>query len=192
MKFRRFDRRAYVVRRPWTASERRVVWHGMMGRLAIAAEPFLGTIFFAFLTWGIIWRAHHSQAPDAGSIIVIAPIFALGALAFTVYAIAVMTAPIRAFLQTFAPIYIVDGYVRYRPPDEFSDVDSSGYVAVLFEDRDLACEWEAFGEQALPERTIPALSEFSTYGGIHKIDGVATGVLPERTTPFMIGLARRL
>ena len=187
MKFRKFDTRARLVRRPWTADERRGVWRGLMGRLAIAAEPILGTIVFLFLTWGVYLRAQHTEQ----SIIVLVPVFAVGALGFTAYGIALMVAPIRAFLQTFAPIYIVDGYVRYRGPDEFSDLDSTGYVAVLFENRDVACEWEAFGKKPLPERTIPALAEFSTYAGIHKIDGRSTGLLPDHSTPLNIGLAPR-
>ncbi|MBV8689715.1 MAG: hypothetical protein JOZ59_06375 [Candidatus Eremiobacteraeota bacterium] len=187
MKIRRFDSRASLVQRPWTSEERRVVWRGLMGRLSIAAEPLLGTIVFAFLTWGIIWRARHTER----SIIVIAPVFALGAIAFTIYAIALMVAPLRAFLQTFKPIYIVDGYIRYRGPDDFSEVDSTGYVAVLFEDESVACEWEAFGEKRLPNRTIPSLAEFSRYGGIHKIDGRPTGVLPLDGKPLNVGLAPR-
>ena len=32
--------------------------------------------------------------------------------------------------------------------------------------------------------------EFSRYGGIHKIDGRATGVLPAEIAPFGVGIAR--
>jgi len=188
MKFRQFDARAGLVQRPWTADERHVVWRGVTGRLAIAAEPILGTVVFSLLTWGIIWRAQHTEQ----SIIVIAPVFAIGAIGFTIYGIALMVAPIRAFLQTFKPIYIVDGYVRYRALDDFSEIDATGYVAVLFEDKEhVACEWEAFGRKPLPNRTIPALAEFSTYGGIHKIDGRPTGVLPLEGTALNVGLAPR-
>ena len=187
MKFRKFDARARLVRRPWTAPERHVVWMGVMGRLTIAAEAILGTLVFSLLTWGVYARAQSVEQ----SLIVLVPVFALGALGFTLYGIALMVAPIRAFLQTFAPIYIVDGYVRYRGPDEFSDEEATGYVAVLFENRDVACEWEAFGKEALPDRTIPTLCEFSTYGGIHKIDGKPTGLVPEKTTALNIGMAPR-
>lgn len=187
MKFRKFDQRARLVRRAWTAQERRGVWSGLMGRLAIAAEPIIGTIFFALLTWGVYLRAKHTEE----SLIVLVPVFALGALGFTGYGIALLVAPIRAFLHTFSPIYIVDGYVRYRPPDAFSHDEATGYVAVLFDNRDVACEWEAFGSEPLPDRTIPTLAEFSTYGGIHKIDGKPTGVVPEKSTPLNIGLASR-
>lgn len=187
MKFRRFDQRARLVRRSWTRAERHGVWTGLMGRLAIAAEPIAGTIFFALLTWGVYLRAKTVEE----SLIVLVPVFALGALGFTGYGIALMVAPIRAFLHTFQPIYIVDGYVRYRPPDAFSDDESTGYVAVLFDTRDVACEWEAFGKEPLPERTIPSHVEFSIYGGLHKIDGKPTGVVPDHSTPLNIGLAPR-
>lgn len=187
MKFRKFDSRARLVRRPWTAAERHIVWSGVLGRLTIAGEAILGTLVFLFLTWGVYLRARHTEQ----SLIVLVPIFALGALGFTFYGIALMVLPIRAFLQTFRPIYIVDGYVRYRGPDAFSGEDATGYVAVLFENRDVACEWEAFGTTLLPDRTIPTLAEFSTYGGIHTIDGKSTGLLVERTTTLNIGMAPR-
>ena len=176
-----------MVRRAWTASERRVVWTGLLGRLAIAFEPILGTLVFVGLTFGIVWRAQHVEH----DIIVLAPVFAVGALGFTLYGIALLVAPLRAFLQTFEPIYIVDGYVRYRGPDQASQAHCSGYIAVLFEDRSAACEWEAFGERRLPDKTIPALVEFSTYAGIHTIDGRSTGLIGTRTTPLTVGHAPR-
>lgn len=187
MKFRKFDARARLVRRPWTAAERRIVWMGVLGRLTIAAEAILGTLVFLFLTWGVYLRAQSVEQ----SLIVLVPVFALGALGFILYGIALMVAPIRAFLHTFKPIYIVDGYVRYRGPDAFSGDEATGYVAVLFENRDVACEWQAFGADPLPDRTIPTLCEFSIYGGIHKIDGKSTGLLPEKITTLNIGMAPR-
>ncbi len=187
MKFRKFDSRARLVRRPWTAPERRIVWMGVMGRLTIAAEAVLGTLVFLFITWGVYLRARHTEQ----SLIVLVPVLGLGALGFILYGIALMVAPIRAFLQTFGPIYIVDGFVRYRGPDSFSDDDSTGYVAVLFENHDVACEWQAFGKERLPERTIPTLAEFTTYGGVHTIDGKPTGLLPGKTTTLNIGMAPR-
>ena len=187
MKFRKFDARARLVRRSWTAAERDVVWMGVVGRLTIAAEAMLGTLVFSLLTWGVYLRAQSVEQ----SLIVLVPVFALGALGFILYGIALMVTPIRAFLHTFRPIYIVDGYVRYRGPDACSDDDATGYVAVLFENHDVACEWEAFGTEHLPDRTIPSHCEFSTYGGIHKIDGKSTGLLPEKTTMLNIGMAPR-
>ena len=93
--------------------------------------------------------------------------FALGVVACIFYALALMLAPTRALIQTFRPIFIVDGYVRYRPPDAESPVDSNGYVAVLTEDSSVACEWPTIGDVALRSVTIPSLAEFSEYGGVH-------------------------
>jgi len=43
----------------------------------------------------------------------------------------------------------------------------------------------------LPNRTIPAVVEFSVYAGIHKIDGRPTGLLPDEDLPLLaIGIAR--
>ncbi|MBV8373004.1 MAG: hypothetical protein JOY69_07060 [Candidatus Eremiobacteraeota bacterium] len=190
MKFREFDRRARLLaHRPWTIRERRIVWRGLTGRFSIAIEPLLGMVFMALLTWGIVWRAQH-VASDA-TLVKIAPIFALGAVAFAGYFFAVLVAPVSAYLQTFKPIYILDGYVRYREPDEHSQTDACGYVAALFADRSVACEWEWLGKKRLPNATIPSLIEFSVYAGIHKIDGKPTGLLPDDDLPLLaIGIAR--
>jgi hypothetical protein len=190
MKFREFDRRARLLaQRPWTARERRIVWRGLTGRFAIAIEPLLGMLFMGFLTWGIVYRAQH--VPADATLIKIAPIFALGLIAFTGYFVAVLIAPFVAYLQTFKPIYVLDGYVRYREPDEHSEVDACGYVAALFPDRSVACEWESLGRKRLPNVTIPAMLEFSAYAGIHNIDGKSTGLLPDGDIPiFAVGIAR--
>ena len=190
MKTRRFDTRARLLaHREWTEHERRVVWRGLTGRMAIAIEPLLGLLFFTFLTWGIVYRSQHSVSHD---IIKIAWIFAIGAIAFAGYFVAVLIAPLIAYAQTFKPIYIVDGYVRYRGPDDYSEIDGTGYVATLFEDRSVACEWECFGRKNLPNETIPALVEFSVYAGIHKIDGRSTGLIPDYEIPALaIGIAPR-
>lgn len=190
MKQRLFDHRTrQLAHRSWTERERRVVWRGLTGRMAIAIEPLLGVIFMLFLTFGIVYRAEH--VPDDRDLIKIAWIFALGAICFLSYFVAVLVAPFIAYLQTFKPIYIVDGYVRYREPDGRSEEDGTGYVATLFEDTTVACEWECFGKEALPNRTIPALVEFSAYAGIHKIDGRSTGLLPDDIPPLAIGIAPR-
>jgi hypothetical protein len=190
VKFREFDRRAKLLaQRPWTQRERRIVWRGLTGRFAIAIEPLLGTVFMGLLTWGVVWRAQHVR--DDATLIKIAPIFALGTIAFVGYFIAVLVAPFAAYLQTFKPIYVLDGYVRYREPDEHSEADACGYVAALFPDRGVACEWEWLGKKRLPNVTIPALIEFSVYAGIHKIDGKLTGLLPDDDLPVLaIGIAR--
>lgn len=188
---RKLDRRANgLAQRPWTEAERRIVWRGLTGRMAIAVEPVLGLIVFTLFTWGIVYRSQH-VASDA-SLYKIAPIFGLGAVAFAFYAIAVMVAPLAAFLQTRRPIYKLDGYVRYRAPDDFSETDGCGYMAALFPDESVAGEWECFGRKPLPHRTIPALVEFSAFGGIHTIDGRPTGVLPDAELPLLaIGIAPR-
>ena len=166
------------------------MWRGLTGRFALAIEPLIGLIFMLFLTWGIVYRAHH-VASDA-SLIKIAWIFAVGAFAFAGYFVAVLLAPIAAYLQTFRPIYVLDGYVRYRGPDERSRPDGCGYAAALFADRALAHEWEWIGSKPLPNATLPAVVEFSLYGGIHKIDGRSTGLLPNEEMPLLaIGIATR-
>jgi hypothetical protein len=157
--------------------------------MGIAIEPLLGLLFMLFLMFGIIWRANHVEADR--TLIKIAWIFGIGAIAFGGYFVAVLVAPVIAYFQTFKPIYIVDGYVRYREPDTKSEEDGTGYMATLFEDQSVACEWECFGPKPLPNRTIPSLVEFSTYAGIHTIDGKPTGLLPDEL-PFMaIGIAPR-
>jgi hypothetical protein len=189
MKVRKVHLREHLASRPWTERERFVVWRGMTGRFAIAIEPLLGMGFFSFLAWGVIWRARVSKPHDLW---ILSPLFGLMALGFAAYFIAVMVAPLIAYLQTFKPIYILDGYVRYRGPDPDSDLGSSGYAAVLFEDRQLCCEWECYGTKKLPSLTLPALAEFSEYGGIHKIDGKSTGVLPDEDLPLLaIGIGYR-
>jgi hypothetical protein len=187
---RAYDRRAKLLaHRPWTQRERRIVWRGLTGRFALAIEPLLGILFMGFISWGIVWRAHH--VPADATLIKIAPIFGIGALAFAGYFVAVLVAPFTAYLQTFKPIYVLDGYVRYREPDERSEGDACGYVAALFPDRTVACEWEWLGSKRLPNVTIPSLIEFSTYAGIHTIDGKPTGLLPDDDLPVLaIGIAR--
>jgi hypothetical protein len=179
-----------LARRNWTPAERAIVWRGLTGRFALAIEPLVGMVFMAALTWGIVYRAQH--VPSDATLIKIAWIFALGAIAFAGYFVAVLVAPVAAYLQTFRPIYIVDGYVRYREPDQRSRTDGCGYAAVLFADRSVAHEWEWLGNKPLPNVTLPALVEFSLYAGIHKIDGRSTGLLPEGELPLLaIGIATR-
>jgi hypothetical protein len=190
MKYRLFDDRTrQLAHRDWTESERRVVWRGLSGRMAIAIEPLLGVLFMTFLTLGIIYRSQH--VPAEHDLIKISWIFAIGAVAFLGYFIAVLVAPFIAYIQTFKPIYKVDGFVRYRAPDERSSEEGHGYVATLFEDRTVACEWEYFGKRTLDDATIPALIEFSVFAGIHKIDGFNTGLLPDDLPPLAIGIAPR-
>ncbi|MBV8196841.1 MAG: hypothetical protein JO263_01790 [Candidatus Eremiobacteraeota bacterium] len=158
--------------------------------MSLAIEPLVGAIFMALLTWGIVYRAHH--VPSDATLIKVAWIFALGAIAFAGYFVAVLVAPLLAYMQTFAPIYILDGYIRYREPDEHSREDACGYVAALFPDRTVAGEWEWLGKKRLPDAIIPAIVEFSRYAGIHKIDGRSTGLLPDDDLPLLaVGIATR-
>jgi hypothetical protein len=190
MKYRHFDRRTrQLAHRRWTEAERRVVWRGLTGRFAIAIEPLLGLVFMSLLALGIVYRAHH--VPAEASLAKIAWIFWIGALLFLGYFVAVLVAPFLAYLQTFKPIYIVDGYVRYREKDAKSSEDASGYIATLFEDQTVACEWEFFGHEDLRDMTVAAMIEFSVYAGIHKIDGRSTGLLPDAIPTLAIGIAPR-
>jgi hypothetical protein len=190
MKFFRLSQRTrQLANRAWTQAERKVVWRGLSGRMAIAIEPLLGLIFMTFLTWGMVYRSQHVAAEH--DLYKIAWIFGIGAIGFLGYFIAVLAAPFRAYVQTFKPIYLVDGYVRYREPDIASSEDASGYIATLFEDRTIACEWEFFGKSRLVDATIPAMVEFSEFAGIHKIDGRSTGLLPDELPLLAIGIAPR-
>lgn len=174
------ERNTVLIRRMWTRGERSIVLHGLFGRLTIAIEPVICSIVFLALTLGMIFNKNKE-------IIVLAPIFAVGVVCFGIYAFALMLAPVRALIHTLGPIFIVDGYVRYRGRDANSERDSNGYVAVLTEEKRLACEWPTLGEIELPAHTRPALSEFSEYGGLHKIDGRSTGVLPDRIARLGVG-----
>jgi hypothetical protein len=188
MKLRKIQRGDHLASRPWTPRERLIVWRGLTGRFAIAVEPLLGTLFFGGLTYGIIWRARISKPHDLW---ILSPIFAFASLAFFAYFVYLLVAPFIAYLETYKPIYAIDGYVRYRPTDEESDLGACGYVAVLFADQQVCCEWECYGTKILPSATVPAMCEFSEYGGLHKIDGKSTGVLPDEIPVFAVGINPR-
>lgn len=159
------------------------MWNGFLGRLLIAIEPVVvGSVFLALVV-GLV-RVNREDAPA----IVLAPIFALGFIAFGVYAVALMIEPSRALLSTFDPLLIVDGYVRYRgSPGEPSEPNLNGYIAVLAADGALVREWPSYGTSPLPQRTVPAHVEFSRYGGVLRIDGRATDVLPATLPALGIG-----
>lgn len=171
------ERKHLLIRRAWTREERKIVFQGFLGRVAIAIEPIVCGAVFGALTYGLVLRG----------LWYLTPIFGLAVLAFAIYALIMLLAPARALLKTFGPIYVVDGYVRYREPDERSDDDANGYVGVLLHDKRVCCEWPSFGKKALPIGVVPALVEFSEYGGIHKIDGRSTGLLPRKFTALGIG-----
>jgi hypothetical protein len=174
------ERDALLIRRAWTRRERSVVLQGFFGRLTIAIEPAICGAVFVVLTLGMVFNKNRE-------LIILAPIFGTGVLAFAAYAFAVMFAPARALLQTLGPIFIVDGYVRYRGRDTASDEESNGYLAVLTEDGRVACEWPTIGTVELPSHTHPALCEFSPFGGVHSIDGRTTGVLPDSLPSLGVG-----
>lgn len=171
-----------VAERPWRPAERRVVLRGFWGRLTIAIEPFVIAIFFVVLPLLLLLR-------KTDTAIFVAPIFAGAGLLFLAYAIVLMVSPTRALLETFGSIHVVDGYVQYRmhvrPLDE-----PAYFVAVLDHDRNVLGEWALAGRPKALDRSDlwPALVEFSRYGGIHRIDGRSTGVLPDDIPAFGVGV----
>ena len=138
-------------------------------------------VFFGLLPLGMLLRQRELALLSA-------PIFAFASLAFLAYSIALIAPSARAVFETFAPIYTVDGYVRYRTA---GNAQPEYYVAVLSDDQRTLGEWplrewpDAIGKRLL----WPVLVEFSRYGGIHKIDGRSTGVLPAEISPFGVGVA---
>ncbi len=184
------ERNMSLARRTWTRRERRVVLNGLLGRLLIAIEPIICFAVFGALTAGLIFfpLSAGSKMTHRESAIIIAPIFGLAATAFLAYAVVLLVGPLRALVQTFSPIYIVDGYVRYRKPDLKTEGDSNGYVAVLNEERRAIAEWPTIGAIPLPDSLRPAMIEFSYFGGIHRIDGRSTGVVPESFATAGVGM----
>jgi hypothetical protein len=181
--------RDLLVRRSWTKSERRVVLSGLFGRLLIAIEPVICFSVFGALTAGLIFfpLPAGSRLTHWESAIILAPIFGLAALAFFAYAALLLVAPLRALAQTYAPIFIVDGYLRYRSPDRRTEGNSNGYIAVLSDEGHLVAEWPSLGDVPLADSRRPALVEFSFFGGVHRIDGRSTGVLPATMSPMGVG-----
>ncbi len=174
-----------VAQRAWTRAERRIVLRGFYGRLTIAIEPFIASLFFALLPIGMLLRRQETA-------LLLTPVFGLAAVAFFAYAIGLMVPAARALLETFKPIYTVDGYVRYRTTKDVEDVEPHHRVAVLTSERRKLGEWPLRERPAaIGDRELwPVLVEFSAYGGIHKIDGRSTGVLPDEIPAFGVGIAR--
>jgi hypothetical protein len=183
------ERRRLLAMRPWSRAERAVVLRGLWGRVAIAAEPAVLAFLFAVLTIGMLRMASDPTGTHAG-LQLFAPVFGLGAVGFATYAVLLLRAPLRALRETYQPIFIVDGYIRTRGRDDLSPRGQNGYVAVLLDDRRIACEWPSLGVGDLPAQTIPALVEFSEFGGIHTIDGRATGILPPTFANIGVGSNR--
>lgn len=172
--------------RQWTPEERTIVVRGLFGRMAIAIEPAIIALLFGFFTYGLLRLAYDGNANHRG-LELLAPIFALGAVAFLIYALYLLARPIRALRETYEPIFVVDGYVRMRGRDDFSVRGFNGYVAVLLSDRRVACEWPTVGDGNLAAVERAAVCEFSEYGGIHAIDGQPTGVLPRSFRNIGVG-----
>jgi hypothetical protein len=185
------ERSEELIRRPWTRAERQVVLTGFFGRLSIAAEPVICGIVFTAITLGVFAAPRLSPRWVSPDIVIIAPIFGLGVVACIAWALGVILPSARALFHTRRPIYRVDGYLRYRPRDEHSAPETNGYVAVLTDDRRVACEWPTLGTIELPHVIRPALCEFTEYGGVHAIDGRLTGVLPARIPTFGVGIHGR-
>ncbi|MBV8152666.1 MAG: hypothetical protein JOY59_13980 [Candidatus Eremiobacteraeota bacterium] len=97
----------------------------------------------------------------------------------------------HALFETFSPIFIVDGYIRYRQKRIHPDAEPESLVAVLSTDRRVLGEWplREWPKSIGDRYEWPVLVEFSQYGGIHRIDGRPTGVLPTEISPFGIGVA---
>jgi hypothetical protein len=170
-----------IARRPWHATERRVVLRGFWGRFFIAIEPFTIAVCFAGLSIGLL--ANHREGA-----FVIAPIFAGAAVLFTIYAAVLMVSVTRAVIESFGSIWVVDGYVRYRSREE-RDRDTEYFVAVLDERRNVLGEWPLDRRPSALDRSDawPALVEFTRYGGVLRIDGRSTGVLPDDIPALGIG-----
>src|SRR5690242_21605369 len=126
MKLRTIQRGDHLASRAWMPRERLIVWRGLTGRFAIAIEPLLGALFFGGMTYGIIWRARVAKPHDLW---ILSPLFGVVALMFVAYFVYLLVAPFIAYRQTYKPSYLIDGYVRYRGPDDDSDLGGSGYVA---------------------------------------------------------------
>lgn len=171
------ERKELLIRRAWTRDERKGVMQGFLGRAAIAIEPVVCGAVFGALSYGLYVRG----------LWFLTPIFGMAFVAFAVYAVVMLLTPAKALCATFRPIYIVDGYIRYREPDAKSDEGANGYVAVLLHDERVCYEWPSFGREPLPLGTVPALVEFSEYGAIHAIDGRSTGIVPKKLTALGIG-----
>jgi hypothetical protein len=179
------QRRAMLAMRRWRPDERRIVRHGMLGRLTIAVEPAVIALLFG---WFGYWIATHGRTDATHDDWIFSIIFLPGAAAFAIYAIVLMIGPIRALRETYEPIFVVDGYLRTRGRDDFSTAGSNGYVAVLTDERRVACEWVTRGDGDMPFAVQPAMLEFSEFGGIHAIDGKRTGVLPDDFPVLGVGI----
>jgi hypothetical protein len=175
--------RALLIQRPWTPDERQAVMRGVYGRATIAVEPVIvGGVFLA-LVIGLLLRGDW----------LLAPIFLVGVVGAVGWFMAVVRKPILAMREMKKPIFIVDGYMRLREPDEESDEGAGGYIAVLTHDRRVACEWPLSDDADEVRYGVrPTLIEFSVFGGVHSVDGKTTGVVPNHAPALGVGLALAL
>lgn len=176
--------------RPWRVAERRVVVRGVAGRAVTALEPAAIGVLLLWVAFVLASRVSIDQGQPIHAEMPIALIFAPVALAFFVYAGWLVSEPLRALRQTFKPIFIVDGYLRTRGRDDFSERGSCGYVAALTADLRVAGEWPARGPSEYPHSLRAAMLEFTEYGGLHSIDGRPTGILPSDFPAFGVGANR--
>ena len=184
------ERRKVLAFRPWRAAERRVVVRGVIGRAVTALEPAAIGVLLLWVAIVLASRISFDQGRLIHAEMPIALIFAPVALAFFVYAGWLVSEPLRALRQTFKPIFIVDGYLRTRGRDDFSERGSCGYVAALTADLRVAGEWPARGPSEYPHSLRAAMLEFTEYGGLHAIDGRPTGILPSDFPAFGVGANR--
>jgi hypothetical protein len=186
------ERRRLLACRPWRADERRVVARGVAGRALTALEPAAIGGLLLWASFALALRVNVQQGQPVHDELPIAVIFAPVAIAFFIYAFWLVSEPIRALRQTYQPIFIVDGYVRTRGRDDFSERGSCGYVAALTADLRVAAEWPARGPEEYAHTQRAALLEFTEYGGLHAIDGRPTGILPADFPAFGVGANRPL
>ncbi len=182
-----------IPRRSWTSDEQLIVARGFSGRVFIAIEPLICTIVFIVLTIAPFYltSAADLAAQHAGRVQftlaqVLAPIMAFGAVGFGIYTFALMVKPVRALWSTFAPIYIVDGYLEYKTASSKRGHRHTS-VTILLHDGSTVQSWHATTLLAVNDGVYPAMVEFSRYGGILKIDGRPIGPPLFAIAPFGIG-----
>lgn len=158
-----------------------MVTRGFWGRFFIAIEPLTIAMCFTGLATGLL-MLHREGA------IFIAPIFAGAAILFMIYAVVLMVPVTRALIEAYGSIWVVDGYVRYRE-HAARDRDTCYYIAVLDDRRNVIGEWPLESRPDALDRAEPwpALVEFTRYGGVLRIDGRSTGVLPDEMPALGIG-----
>ncbi len=160
---------------------------GVAGRAVTALEPAAIGGLLLWVAVVLAARVSIDQGQSVHAELPVAVIFAPVALGFFVYAGWLVNEPLRALRQTFEPIFIVDGYLRTRGPDDFSERGSCGYVAALTVDMRVAGEWPSRGPSEYPHAVRAAILEFTEYGGLHAIDGRPTGILPSDFPAFGVG-----